>query len=245
MSAGSTRVTLPAGRARVNERQAIGGTFLKVLELPADLEAVTIRIDDPAAAALELAAGSTVKAPCGFGQWFVEHDASAEDGAAIAILIGTDLELSSEAGAVYGTDADGLLFVRLADRLDAELDSIAVANHESQPLDTEDVNGAAEWGATANQDNAVATATRAAVAGSRHYAVAVLVGFTDPAATGTYRLTVGGAAVLEGVVHGSAIVALPAPYGATEGSALAAQLDASGAPGTLGYVTLLGFTREA
>lgn len=241
MSTSSTRLALPAAAARKNAETAIAGTFLRLESLPADVDVVTVRVDDAAAAAIDLVEGDAIVAECGFDRLFLEHAASAIAGARVEFLVGRGLAVQSGRATEYVTSDDGVLEVLLADRLDSELDSIRV-DAGGVPLEV-DANES-EWtelGATAA---ALASASHAADAnGGAHAVTALEVGYDDPAAVGTFRILDGGVVIWEGVVHGRARIEFARPLAITPGAAVDVELDADAA--ATGYVALAGYTRDA
>ena len=98
------------------------------------------------------------------------------------------------------------------------------------------------WVVTASQDNAEATATKAAVSGKSHVVRSVDAGFSG-AATKLLQIKDGTTVVWSGPVYSSREVVFPNGLTITKGNACSAVLAASGTGGVTGYVNLHGTTR--
>lgn len=99
------------------------------------------------------------------------------------------------------------------------------------------------WVARDSKDNALATATKAAVAGSSHYITNIFASYSATA-TGLLQLKDESTVIAEFSVVDSAVVNLGAPIKITKGNAVSAELAASGSGGTVSKVNLVGFTLE-
>lgn len=99
------------------------------------------------------------------------------------------------------------------------------------------------WVAKDSKDNALATATKAAVSGSSHYITNIVADFSATA-TKTLQIKDGTTVIAEFSVVDSAVINLGAAIKITKGNAVSAELAASGAGGTVGKVNLIGFTLE-
>lgn len=100
----------------------------------------------------------------------------------------------------------------------------------------------AEWSATATADNAAATVTRAAEAAGRvHYVTGISGSFS---ASGEKLMTLKSGTVVRGNyhVHNQRDVLFDPPLKMGTGEAVELSLAASGTAGTVGAVTLTGFT---
>lgn len=100
----------------------------------------------------------------------------------------------------------------------------------------------ATWTKTDSQDNAAATATRAAAAGRRHLVTGVSAGFG--AAKGGALLTIkdGGAIIWRTRVFNTLQRPFNDPIVITAGNGVSAELEASGTTGVFGDVTLEGYS---
>jgi hypothetical protein len=99
----------------------------------------------------------------------------------------------------------------------------------------------AEWTLTATADNAVATVTRAAEAGRRHYVTGVSGSFSA-ALIRLMRLLTGAIVVGSFHVHNSRDVEFATPIEVPENTAATLDLAASGTLGQVGAVVLRGYT---
>lgn len=97
----------------------------------------------------------------------------------------------------------------------------------------------AEWTATASQDNLLATATKAAVAGKAHTIRTIVASFSV-ANVKLLQVKVDTTVVLEQYVHNAEVIQLD--YRAPAGSAVSAELAASGTGGQVGKVAIVGHT---
>jgi hypothetical protein len=97
------------------------------------------------------------------------------------------------------------------------------------------------WVVKASADNAAATATKAAVAGSTHYITAAAAGFSATA-TKLLQIKDGATVIVEYPIINGDVIPLAVPIKATAENAVSAVLAASGTGGTVGYVNLFGFT---
>jgi len=97
------------------------------------------------------------------------------------------------------------------------------------------------WIEKASGDNAVITATKAAVVSKSHYISAILAGYTKEA-TGLLTIKDGTTIKAEYPVYNSDIIVLPVPIKCTAGNAVSVTLTASGASGNIGKLNLVGFT---
>jgi hypothetical protein len=96
-----------------------------------------------------------------------------------------------------------------------------------------------EWTAKDSQDNALATAAKAAVAGKRHCINTVIASFSA-AAIKLLQVKEGTTVILEQYVHNAEVIQLD--YLGATGNALSAELAASGTGGVLGKVAIVGYT---
>jgi hypothetical protein len=99
------------------------------------------------------------------------------------------------------------------------------------------------WDETANADNAVATATRAAPAGGlSHFITSVAGGFSAAAAGKTLILKQGVTERARWYVHNSLVLSLPSPIKLDPGTVANLELQASGTLGVIGAATMTGYT---
>lgn len=99
-----------------------------------------------------------------------------------------------------------------------------------------------EWSETTTADNAAATVTRAAEAGSSHY----ITGFTGSFSAAAIKLLTlkdGAAVKMNYHIHNSGGGMFARPMKITAGAAAELSLAASGTAGNIGAVTLFGYTR--
>lgn len=99
------------------------------------------------------------------------------------------------------------------------------------------------WTVTGSADNAVATATRAAVSGKKHYITGVTASFSGTA-TKLLQVKDGTTVIWEDYVVNGYQMKFPQPIEATSGNAVSAELAASGTAGIIGKVNLTGFTEQ-
>lgn len=103
----------------------------------------------------------------------------------------------------------------------------------------------ATWYAKDSQDNALATATKAAVANQKHVITHVSASFSA-AATKLLQIKHGTTVVWEGYVVNSLVVDLTSAFPAAgTNTAVSAELAASGTASVLGKVNLAGYTEQA
>ena len=103
------------------------------------------------------------------------------------------------------------------------------------------------WAATANQDNATATATQAAPNGSAqsHYIRSIHVGYTNANAGKVATLKFGTTTIATFNVHNSRDIYFgDAGLKVTTGAAVSVELAASGTAGQNGHVAITGYTAE-
>lgn len=98
------------------------------------------------------------------------------------------------------------------------------------------------WVEKANADNAVATATRAAQAGRKHY-IEAITGSYGLSKSGILTIKDGDTVIYEFIVYDTEHIEFPRPIPITRGNAVHVELTASGAGGTIGYVNMVGVTR--
>jgi hypothetical protein len=122
-----------------------------------------------------------------------------------------------------------------------EVASTANASAGQLPVAVKDDVARNGWVASASADNALATATKAGEAGKSHYVTTITASFSA-AATALLQVKDGAAVIAEHYVKDGAVIALPTPIKITAGNAVSAELAASGTTGTIGKVTLVGFT---
>lgn len=96
--------------------------------------------------------------------------------------------------------------------------------------------------ATASQDNALATATQAAVTDKRHV-ITHISGAYSVALIGLIQVKDATTVIWESYVHNQLDVALEIE--GTKGNAVSVELAASGTGGQLGKVNIAGYTEEA
>jgi len=97
------------------------------------------------------------------------------------------------------------------------------------------------WIVTASADNAIATATKAAVAGQHHYLTSLHFGW-DVAKIGAGQVNDNVTAVGYYAVHNERSITFNPPHEITLGNKIDAILGASGTAGKIGYVTMTGYT---
>jgi len=100
----------------------------------------------------------------------------------------------------------------------------------------------AGWVATDSQDNATATATKAAVTGRHHIVYSADASFSVTATIQILQIKDGTTVIWEGYVHSSREVVFPGGISTSIGAAASAVLAASGTGGTIGKVNLHGTT---
>lgn len=98
-----------------------------------------------------------------------------------------------------------------------------------------------EWSATATADNAVATVTRAAEAGRRHYVTGISGSFSVVLVR-LMRLLAGATVLGSFHVHNARDVEFTIPIELPENTAAVLDLAASGTLGQVGAVVLRGYT---
>jgi len=97
--------------------------------------------------------------------------------------------------------------------------------------------------ATANADNALATVTKAAEAGKAHYVTGVSGGYSAAVAGGLLVLKDGITEIGRWYIHNALDLSFAdAPLKCTPGSAVSAELSASGTLGVIGAVNLTLYT---
>lgn len=98
-----------------------------------------------------------------------------------------------------------------------------------------------EWVAKDSQLNALATATKAALAGRRHIVTAIIASYSGPK-TGVVTLYHGATPVLEHYIINADVVEIPDGLrNPAANQAVSAELEAGGS-GVTGKVNLLGYT---
>jgi hypothetical protein len=103
--------------------------------------------------------------------------------------------------------------------------------------------GAVTWTAVDAKDNAVAAATKLADGlGRRHRISGVLASFSKPVQDKLLRVKDGSTVIAEMYVTNWVAAQFVQPLQASSSNAVSAELDASGAAGTVGTVTLIGYT---
>lgn len=99
------------------------------------------------------------------------------------------------------------------------------------------------WVETANADNATATATKSAPSGGiAHYVTGVAGGYSAATAGTTLLLKEGATEIARWYVHNSISEDFSSPIKLSPGTAVNLELGASGGAGTIGGVTLKGYT---
>lgn len=96
--------------------------------------------------------------------------------------------------------------------------------------------------ARASADNALGTATKAAVTNKTHIVYGVSAGFTNAAVGKLLTIKDGATIVFSTFVHSAAAITFPRGLAMTQGAACSAELAASGTAGQLGDVCLHGVT---
>ena len=119
-----------------------------------------------------------------------------------------------------------------------------VADDGSLIMQPVDIQGDATlqdlWYVTDRKDNAIATCTKAAEAGKKHFIVAVIAGYSDVSVEKLITVKDGATEIMYGK---TSIPITPAkPLKGTSGNLVSASIPASGAAGTIGIVTMIGFT---
>lgn len=112
----------------------------------------------------------------------------------------------------------------------------------NQNFDVQITEDTPAWVETANADNVAATATRAAETGKSHYVTSVSASFSASVAGALLTISEGAAEIARVYVHDHAEVSLPKPIEIAEGTAVSAELAASGSAGVVGAVNLTGYT---
>lgn len=103
--------------------------------------------------------------------------------------------------------------------------------------------GGETWSENDNRDNAPAIATRvASTIGKRHHVTGILASYST-ARVGEVVITSGAQTLGRVFVHNSGEFSFPQPLIGLSSTAVTATLAASGAPGTFGAITLIGYTR--
>lgn len=98
------------------------------------------------------------------------------------------------------------------------------------------------WVVSASQDNALATATKAADGVSRsHYITGVYASYSA-AKTGLMQVKVDTTVIFEMYVVNSMAIDFEIPIQCAPGQAVSAELATSGTAGTIGKINLTGFT---
>lgn len=100
-----------------------------------------------------------------------------------------------------------------------------------------------EWRETANADNGVATATKAAKTTGRHVAACVIASYSSSSTSGLLTITVtlgGTSSTITHYIHGADVI--PLDLTCDVNTSVAAALAASGTGGVTGRVNLLGHT---
>lgn len=98
-----------------------------------------------------------------------------------------------------------------------------------------------EWSETASADDAIATATHAAVTGKQYRITHLQASFSDtPANSALLQIKDGAAVRWEGYVALAEVVDLTLVIPGTPGNLMSATLAASGTPGTIGKVNIQG-----
>lgn len=100
---------------------------------------------------------------------------------------------------------------------------------------------ARSWADTDSQDNAAATATKAAVTGEAHHITGVSASFSA-AAIALLQIKDGTTVIWEDYVHNGLAREFVSPLVITAGAVANAVLAASGTPGLIGKVNIKGFT---
>lgn len=98
----------------------------------------------------------------------------------------------------------------------------------------------ADWTENDSQDNALATATRAAETHSRHVIMFAVVSYGTASTSGLLQVKQGSTVVAEHYIHGADVIPLEL-YGDVN-QAVSAELAASGTGGVLGKVALVGYS---
>ena len=95
------------------------------------------------------------------------------------------------------------------------------------------------WVKVDSQDNAIATASKAAATGKTHIITGVFAGFSS-AVTKLLQIKDGNTVIAEHYIVNTGYI--PLNIRATDGNAVSATLEASGTAGQTGKVNLTGFT---
>ena len=103
---------------------------------------------------------------------------------------------------------------------------------------------ASDWSDTDQQDNALATATKAAPgsAGLHHHITAIEGGYSGTISGKTLTLKSGGNVLKRWRVYDTLALVFPSPIRCNAGEAATLELEASGTGGTLGDVGFSGYT---
>lgn len=109
---------------------------------------------------------------------------------------------------------------------------------------SERVQGPARWSETTTADNAAATVTRAAESGKAHYITSIHGSFSAAIAGKLMTLKDGTTVKGNFHVHNQRDVVFDNPFRITTGAAAELSMAASGAGGTIGAVTMKGFTLD-
>lgn len=103
--------------------------------------------------------------------------------------------------------------------------------------------GGVTWSVSDNRDNATTTATRVADANGRsHYITGVLASYSA-ARVGEVVITCDATTLGRMFIHNEGVLQFSQPLIGNPGAPVSVTLAASGAPGTFGAVTLIGYTR--
>lgn len=97
------------------------------------------------------------------------------------------------------------------------------------------------WVETDSADNGIATATKAAVAGSQYVIYSVTASFTSTTAK-LLQVKDGSTVIYEEVIYDGGNIPFPKGIAITPGNAVSAVLAASGAGANIGYVNIHGNT---
>lgn len=94
------------------------------------------------------------------------------------------------------------------------------------------------WTAKDSQDNALATATHAAATDQAHVIDYVTCSYSVAGTSGLLQVKEGSTVIEEHYIHGADTI--PLGYKAAKGSAVSAELAASGTAGQIGKVNIIG-----
>jgi hypothetical protein len=118
----------------------------------------------------------------------------------------------------------------------------SVQTGDGHPLPVISRPEGAGWAEDATADNAIATATRAAVVDQRHYITGASGSFSAAAAGRLLEILEGANVIWSGYVHDQRDISFSVPIRGAAGGAVSARLAASGSIGVIGAVALTGFT---